>query len=106
MSCAGDQDVGLQFFGLKNDGCKDVSEDQSMRYSMMVSDLVSKGQNLALNITRVCRCSWNGCNGMADLINKDNSLAQNFATNNKETVLIYKLFRLLSIIMFIQITKI
>ena len=106
MSCAGDQDIGLQFFGLKNDGCKDVSEDQSTRYSLMVSDLVSKGQHLALNITRVCRCSWNGCNGMADLIDKDNSLAQNYATNNKETVLNNKLFQLLSILIFIQITKI
>ena len=105
MSCAGDQDVGLQTFGLENDGCKDVSEEQSTRYSMMLSHLVLKRQNLDLNVTQICRCSWNGCNGMMGPV-KENSMPDNFATNNKGTILAQKLLQFYAITILIHATKI
>lgn len=105
MSCAGDQDVGLQTFGLEKDGCKDVSEEQSTRYSMELSHLVLKSQHVDLNVTQICRCSWNGCNGMIGT-GKENVMPHNHSSNNKGTILTQKLLQLYPIIILIRATKI
>ena len=62
-SCAGEHDFNLETFGLHHDGCKDVSLNQSRRYTKMLSDSLLERKKLEFNITRICRCSWNGCNG-------------------------------------------
>ena len=69
-SCAGEDDFNLQTFGLHQDGCKDVSLNQSRRYSKMLSDSLLERKKLEFNITRICRCSWNGCNGFHGMMNQ------------------------------------
>ena len=69
-SCAGEHDFNLETFGLHHDGCKDVSLNQSKRYTKMLTDSLLERKTLEFNITRICRCSWNGCNGFHGMMNQ------------------------------------
>ena len=67
-SCAGDTDINLQILGLDADGCKNLTKIESEKYAQWISDSVFQGkQAVNAKFTRVCRCSWNGCNGLSGL---------------------------------------
>ena len=72
---------------------------------MQLSHLVLKSQHLDLNVTQICRCSWNGCNGMIGSV-KENAMPHNYASNNKGTILTPKLLQLYAIMILIHATKI
>ena len=89
-SCAGDLDINLQILGLDADGCKNLTELDSKKYAKWISDSIFQGSHsLVPNFTRVCRCSWDGCNGLStlELLQKREQFVQNHATVGGEIML-------------------
>ena len=67
-SCAGETDINLQILGLNADGCKNLTKIESEMYAQWISDSIFQGkQKVNAKFSRVCRCSWNGCNGLPGL---------------------------------------
>ena len=67
-SCVGDQDITLQILGVDADGCKNLTKLENFKYTNWISDSFFQGkQTSASGFKRVCRCSWDGCNGLSAL---------------------------------------
>ena len=77
-SCAGEHDITLEMLGINADGCKNITEEQNNRYAEWLMDSIGRETQLHPNFTRVCRCSWNGCNGIpsVDLMKMPNFIFQ------------------------------
>ena len=66
--CAGETDINLQILGLNADGCKNLTKIESEMYAQWISDSIFQGkQKVNAKFSRVCRYSWNGCNGLPGL---------------------------------------
>ena len=83
-SCAGDMDITLEILGLHQDGCKNLTKTENTKYAGWITSSLGIGKRTHLSsFTRVCRCSWDGCNGLPtlellqnkDLFNKSNAAA-------------------------------
>ena len=82
-SCAGDMDITLEILGLMKDGCKNLTKADNMRYAGWISNSFSNRKlTLLSGFTRVCRCSWDGCNGLSteELLQNKDLYAQNKAS--------------------------
>ena len=82
-SCAGEHDITLEMLGIHADGCKNITEEQNSRYAEWLMDSIGRQMQLQPNFTRVCRCSWNGCNGIpaVDLMQMPNFIFQKHANS-------------------------
>ena len=106
-SCAGDVDITLEILGLNADGCKNLTKADNIKYVGWISDSFGNGKQTVLpGFTRVCRCSWNGCNGLPtlELLQNEDLFVQNNASTGIRIVLRQKSFRCLymSLILFIM----
>ena len=82
-SCAGDMDITLEILELNQDGCKNLTKADNMRYTGWISNSFSNRKlTLLSGFTRVCRCSWEGCNGLStqELLQNKDLFAQNNAS--------------------------
>ena len=82
-SCAGDMDITLEILGLMQDGCKNLTSADNMRYAGWISNsFANRKLTLLSGFTRVCRCSWDGCNGLStqELHQNKDLYAQNEAS--------------------------
>jgi len=82
-SCAGDMDITLEILGLNHDGCKNLTKADNMRYAGWISNSFSNRKlTLLSGFTKVCRCSWDGCNGLStqELLKNKDLFAQNNAS--------------------------
>ena len=80
--CAGDFDITLEMLELDHDGCKNLTKAENKKYAEMISSSFSNDERTHLpSFTRLCRCSWDGCNGLPtlELLQNKNLFAQ---TNN------------------------
>ena len=79
--CAGDMDITLEMLGLDQDACKNLTSTENKRFKELISSAFDDDKRPHLpSFTRLCRCSWDGCNGLSTL-----ELLQNksiFAQNN------------------------
>ena len=106
-SCAGDVDIALEMLGLNADGCRNLTKADNMKYVGWISDTFGNGkQTLLTGFTRVCRCSWNGCNGLPtlELLQNKDLFVQNNASAGMRRALRQQSFRslYLSLILFIM----
>ena len=63
-SCAGDEDYGLAILGMNEDGCKNVTGDQNLKYTNWINKSLKQSKySLVADFTQACRCSLDGCNG-------------------------------------------
>ena len=107
-SCAGDLDITLEILGLDADGCKNLTKAESMKYVGWISDSFGNGKMTVLTtFIRVCRCSWDGCNGLStlELLQNKDLFIQNNASAGMRRTLSQKIFienLYLSLIFFIM----
>ena len=76
-------DITLEILGLDQDGCKNLTKADNMRYTGWISNSFSNRKlTLLSGFTRVCRCSWDGCNGLPtqELLQNKDLFAQNNAS--------------------------
>ena len=89
-SCAGDMDITLEILGLHQDGCKNLTKTENTKYAGWITSSLGLGKRTQLSsFTRVCRCSWDGCNGLSTLEllqNKDLSIRSNAAAGLRMTL--------------------
>ena len=63
-SCAGDEDQGLSILGMHQDGCKNITAKQNVRYTNWINRSLKQSKySLVADFTQACRCSVDGCNG-------------------------------------------
>ena len=77
--CAGDMDITLEILGLDQDGCKNLTKAENKEYSEWISSSFDDDKRSQLpSFTRLCRCSWDGCNGLStlELLQNKNLFAQ------------------------------
>ena len=77
--CAGDMDITLEILGLDQDGCKNLTKAENKEYSEWISSSFgNEKRTLQPSFTRLCRCSWDGCNGLStlELLQNKNLFAQ------------------------------
>ena len=68
-SCAGDEDYGLAILGMNEDGCKNVTGDQNLKYTNWINKSLKQSKySLVADFTQACRCSLDGCNGSPEPI--------------------------------------
>ena len=82
-SCAGDMDITLEILGLHQDGCKNLTKTENTKYAGWITSSLGLGKRTQLSsFTRVCRCSWDGCNGLPtqELLQNKDLFAQNNAS--------------------------
>ena len=106
-SCAGDMDITLEILGLDQDGCKNLTKAENTKYAGWITSSIGLGKRTELSsFTRVCRCSWDGCNGLPtlELLQNKDLFVQNNASTGIRIVLRQKSFRSLymSLILFIM----
>jgi hypothetical protein len=84
-SCTVEDDVILMMLGVHEEGCKNVTEAQSKQYASWVNDSIGKQAQSALvpNSTRVCRCSWDGCNYSSSKVDRELMLFGNHSESPK-----------------------
>ena len=95
-SCAGDLDITLEILGLNTDGCKNLTKADNMKYVGWISDSFGNGKRTVMpEFTRVCRCSWNGCNGLPtlELLQNKDLFAENTASAGMRRTLRQKTFK-------------
>ena len=89
-SCAGDMDITLEILGLHQDGCKNLTKSENMKYAGWITSSLGHEKRTQLSsFTRLCRCSWDGCNGMPTmelLQNKDLHIQSNAAAEIRMTL--------------------
>ena len=66
-SCAGDHDISLKMLGIHADGCKNITEKENNQYAKWIMNSIGRQMKHLPNFTGVCRCSWNGCNGIPSI---------------------------------------
>ena len=88
-SCTVEDDVILMMLGVHEAGCKNVTEEQSEQYANWVNNSIGKQAQSALvpNSTRVCRCSWDGCNYSSSKVDRELFSHHNGATRFSGTIL-------------------
>ena len=88
--CAGDMDITLEILGLDQDGCKNLTKAENKEYSEWISSAFGDDKRPQLpSFTRLCRCSWDGCNGLStlELLQNKNLFAQsNDAAGSRMTL--------------------
>ena len=105
-SCAGDVDITLEILGLNADGCKNLTQAENMKYVEWISDSFGNDKRTVLTgFTRVCRCSWNGCNGLPtlELLQNKDLFAQNNASAGTRRTLRKKSFKDLYLLLILFI---
>ena len=88
--CAGDMDISLEILGLDQDGCKNLTKAENKEYLECISSSFDDDKRSQLpSFTRLCRCSWDGCNGLPTmelLQNKDLHIQSNAAAEIRMTL--------------------
>ena len=95
-SCTVEDDITLVMLGVHEAGCFNVTEEQSEKYAKWINDTIGIGAQFALNpnVTRACRCSWDGCNYSSTKVDKEilvfanNNYGKEFAGKNLVTALL------------------
>ena len=100
-SCTVDDDLTLRMLGVHEAGCKNVTEEQSKQYANWINESIGKQADSALvpNFTRVCRCSWDGCNYSSSKVDEEL-----FANDNEKTKSTGKIFFVAFLLFNIVIT--
>ena len=78
--CAGDLDITLEILGMDQDGCKNLTEAENNEYTEWISSSFGNDKRPQLpSFTRLCRCSWDRCNGLStlELLQNKNLFDQN-----------------------------
>ena len=77
--CAGDMDITLEMLGMDHDGCKNLTKAENKEYTEWISSSFGNDKRTQLpSFKRLCRCSWDGCNGLStlELLQNKNLFAQ------------------------------